>query len=359
VNQASVFEFIKSGGGDKSDRWSIPFWTSGLGAGILPIGAMVDNIFIPIGTAFIFSKLGFVASALHNVTEAAGYDRAGKRLRTGREYPSEFRLQDVGLSVLHSVVTSRNGGRLTLWPLETADAAPPTDLVFGFPKAHPKIGKLVLPLSFAVPRVGSMVHCVGFGGMTYPSGGIPVPAIQSGEFDWSQTSFDLKVTTGRVKKILLQGVAPSYPTGPCFIMDNDVEHGQSGGPVFNEDGHVCGVVSASVSSFLSHPATAVSMLYPALFANLKFGINVGSGRINAEYPLIERIAHGDVVTDDSETLLGITYDEDGVPVVGPRIHRDDHIHVFDDLTSALELRSATRASGPIHRVKWNKREDES
>jgi hypothetical protein len=87
--------------------------------------------------------------------------------------------------------------------------------------------------------------------------------------------------------------------------------------------------------------------------DLQFGVNLAAEvRINATYPLIDRIANGDVTTDGSEAELAITYEE-GIPAVGPRIHRDDHHHVFENLAAALEGKAPVPLSGSVYRIRWH------
>jgi hypothetical protein len=187
--------------------------------------------------------------------------------------------------------------------------------------------------------------------MAYPEAGISLTDIRAGAVEWvTQSALDLRVVEGRVSKILLRGVASSFPTGPCILIDGTAEHGQSGGPVFTEEGFVCGVVSAGASLFTSGEASVVSSLYPALLSPIKFGVQLGLVRLNATYPLIDRIAHGDVVTDGSETQLHLTQEPGGV-AVGPAIHKADIAHVHDDLAALLESRTSDTIKGPVYRLR--------
>ena len=351
INGKAALSYLLSRRPPNAQAWTVPRWPSPLSAGVFPIGVTVEDRFLPLGTAFTISSLGIVASALHNITAALEYDRIGAGFRRNRELPDEMTLNDAGLAILHSTMDERGQVSLTIWPLESCNGAPPTDLIFGFPVAQPSLGTLRLPLSFAIPRVGSKVYCVGYGDMKYPDGGISLGDIRTGNVEWvNQSALDLRVVEGRVSKILTKGVAKSFPTGPCVLIDGAAEHGQSGGPVLNDDGFVCGVVSAGASLFMSSDASVVSLLYPVLLHPIKFGVQMGPVRINATYPLIDRIAHGDVITDGFETNLPLT-EERGQMVVGAAIHRDDVPHTFDDLAGLQEARSAERVEGPMYRLK--------
>lgn len=66
-----------------------------------------------------------------------------------------------------------------------------------------------------------------------------------------------------------------------FAIDAEVENGQSGGPVFNEEGFVCGVVSAGATGYFGEPASLTSLLYPALAIGIQFGFQQGPSAVRS------------------------------------------------------------------------------
>ena len=102
----------------------------------------------------------------------------------------------------------------------------------------------------------------------------------------------------------------------------------SGGPVFNEDGYVCGIVSASAS--LSFDRSLAALFYPAMMTSITVGIQMGAMRLNGVQPLLQFVERGAVRTDGSEELVTYIPEPDGWRI-GPSIHKDDMPFVFDDL----------------------------
>lgn len=351
TNAAATLSYLLSHRLHNAKAWVVPRWSSPISAGIFPIGVIYNDRFIPLGTAFAISKLGTVATALHNIKAAFEYDRLGSTLLSSRELPKEASLTDAGIAVLHSEVVGHGRASVNIWPLESCDGAPPTDLAFGSPSMQPALRTLPLPLSFVTPRVGSKVYCVGYGEMRYPEGGISLADLRAGRLDDLEKSvLDIHVVEGYVSNILTKGVAVSFPTGPCLIIDGLVKHGQSGGPVFNEDGFVCGIVCAGASLFMPDESSVVSLLYPALLHPVKSSTQLGPVRLTTKSSLIDQILLGTVITDGSETSLPLTEDQ-GQLAVGVKIHSDDAVRASDDMAGLHADKRATRIEGPRYQLK--------
>lgn len=351
TNAAAALSYLLSHRPHNARAWVVPRWSSPISAGIFPIGVTCNDRFIPLGTAFTISKLGTVATAFHNITAVFEYDRLGPSLLSSRELPKEASLTDAGIAVLHSEVVGPGRATVNIWPLESCDGAPPTDLAFGSPSMQPELGILPLPLSFETPRIGSKVYCVGYGEMQYPEGGISLAGLRAGrQEELEESVLDLHVVEGRVSNILTKGVATSFPTGPCLIVDGLVKHGQSGGPVFNEEGFVCGMVCAGASLFMPGEASIVSLLYPALLHPIKVGFQHGPIRLNSRTSLIDQIAANNVVTDGSETSLPLAEDQ-GQLAVGVKIRSDDAVRASDDMAGLHADKRATRIEGPRYQLK--------
>lgn len=89
----------------------------------------------------------------------------------------------------------------------------------------------------------------------------------------------------------------------CFRTDHDFAGGMSGGPVFNADGHVCGLVcSGAVEPY-------VALLWPA------FGSIIGHDHtgtpLTSPIPVLDWLDHAQVPVHDRHKL---TITEDGIPI---------------------------------------------
>jgi hypothetical protein len=249
--------------------------------------------------------------------------------------PAEFDLRGLGLSVVWKQMDDR-GGQVNIWPIEHAAGGPPSDVLFTYPIFQTAFPFQAFGLSFDLPRIGSVTRCVGYSDMR-PNDGIDLDALKSGTLNWSQIySHRFQYLEGRVKAVFVRRFARKYIEGPCAVIDCDVPHGMSGGPVFNQDGNVWGIISAGAFQFFGHPATIVSLLYPLLLTRIKISGQFGPLKISAEHCLLDYIATGAVRTDGSEEGLNIQ-EVDGDLAVGPRVHRGDGEHVFADF-HALQAR---------------------
>jgi hypothetical protein len=332
-----------------ASSWDLPEWGDSLARAVYPLFATKDGRLFPIGTAFCMSKLGIVASALHNVLAGLRLHRRYEELI--RRLPNDYTLDDMGFSVFHHVPTPGGGFRGTVRGVEGFQGAPPTDIAYGFPQFLQGLELLSAPLSFLVPRVGSRVVCVGYAEMESPVEGICFEALLSGAASWDQVySHRFRAVEARVDRIFTQRFARGYIEGPCFTMGVEVDHGMSGGPVLTQDGHVCGVVSAGASRFFNRPATIASLLYPTILTGIKFGVQLGPVRMNATHPLVALIAQGAVVTDGSEERVALVSDGEGIRI-GPLIHRDDCSNVHDDFAGYQAGEMATRGSREFYQIR--------
>ena len=329
--------------------WELPPYGHPLAQGIYPLFANADERLFPLGTAFCFSKLGIVATAEHNIRDALLHHWRGDTLRSMDKLPESYKLSDVGLTILNHYLED-NSYTGHLWPIENFQGAPPTDLVFGFPNFQTHFPFLSLPISFAVPRIGSRVFCVGYSDTCLSDSGIQRDDLRFGRSNWFEAyRYIFRVTRGTVTRIFTQRFSGSFIKGPCFTIDAEVKHGMSGGPVFNEEGYICGVVSAGATHFFNSPASIVSLLYPTLLTDIKLGVSIGPLRINGIRQLVSLIGQGFVITDGSESLVTIR-PMNGEIFIGPMIRREDVSFVHDDFSGYQEGREASRQAKEIYRV---------
>jgi hypothetical protein len=312
-------------------EWDLPDWNYPLAQGIMPLCVISNERLIPKGTAFLISKLGVVATAAHVISEALRDDpvayHALKNGHCGKEYP----VRHIQLAVLHHRKINGVSTQINVWPLENVQIAHPTDLAFGFLKFQQSFPFMSFTLSPAAPRIGETVFSLGYCDSKFPVNGIPLREIKDGTFDWSgEFSHRFHVAEGRVNALFLQRFARGYAEMPCFLMDANMQHGQSGGPVFNASGNICGINLAGAEKFTNGQNSLASLIYPALTIKLKFTLQLAKSFIfNVRNQLFNLISNGGIATDGSERLTNISVENNDFRI-DPLIHRDDEEYVFDD-----------------------------
>jgi hypothetical protein len=299
---------------------------------------------MPVGTAFCISKLGVSVTALHNIRESFRRYLHDDPLSQMDGIPSHYTFKDIGMAVFHHQVLPGDKLSGNIWNLGSIDGVPPTDMGFIMPQFQGKVSYLPLPVSFAVPRIGSRIVCVGFGDLPSPDNGLSLDDIRSGRINLLD-AYERKLTAveGRVNRIFTQRFTNEFIGGPCYTIDAEINHGMCGGPVFSENGYVCGLISAGATDFFGEPTSIVSLLYPSLVMNIRFGGQIGPVRINSNRQLIELIAQGSVITDGSENIVTIR-PEGGGPFPGPAINREDAGCIYDDLPGFREGHNASGES---------------
>lgn len=346
------FELFEGRTDPDQREWEAPAWGSALSKMVLPLFITSGDRYIPIGTAFwVGRKVSFVMTAMHNVHEALRHEgRYDRELASGR-LPPHLDLKTAGLCVLHQDEVTTENVRFTLTPLENLHGAPPTDVVVGYPSFVPDRATASLPLSFDVPRVGQTVWSLGYTDFE-PVSGISIEAVRSGAFDWrTEYRHRLMVTEGRVDRIFTQRFATGFGDGPCFSFDNEIAHGQSGGPVVTDDGRIVGLNSSGAARFFNRPASVAALLHPLVLTPVKFGVKLGPLILGREARLIDLIFEGAIASDGSEQALGFTQEEPGGPVaISGRALVEDRPFVHDDFAGYQAARSATRLEGPSFRL---------
>ncbi len=332
-------------------RWELPSWGHPLSQGVLPLFISHDDHLVPIGTAFTIGRgLCFAVSAAHNVREAWKREQRLNHLLFTEKLRASVELREAGFSLLHQRSTE-GGIAFSFWPLETVEAAPPSDLVIGYPQFQSEFPTLVNRLSFDVPEIGRSVWSIGYTEMKPDR--IPLADLSSGKFNLMRDySHKLTVVEGTVQRIFTQKFASGFVEGACFAFDEEISPGQSGGPVMTTDGVVVGVNSATATAFFDQPTSVASLLYPMLFHQLRFGLTMGPVRMNASRPLIDLIAEGRIPTDGSEERIAVCRDDaTGALSVSPRSPVATTQFVHDDFASFKAGRGATQQKKAIYRLR--------
>lgn len=207
---------------------------------------------------------------------------------------------------MHKVHEDKAGATLTNMPLTHLAASAPSDLLIGSMLDTKGLPLLTLKLTFRPPRVGSKVVCVGYTAAPHVD--------QRNEY----FNYSFSVVEGTVIAIFPKGLGRVLPAA-CFLIDVEPPHGMSGGPVFDEHGNVCGIVSMGATQYMpigngEYPAEAgvVSLLHPLLPTSL--GMN---GLEPSDHQaFFDWIAKGYINTDGSELMCDYYPKGDGHLVGG-------------------------------------------
>ena len=149
--------------------------------------------------------------------------------------------------------------------------------------------------------------------MGYRSESVPRPASRWPRFRMApsigseNTEHELIVVEGSIEIIYAQ--RHRLVRGASFAIGAETSAGQSGGPVFNDDGYVCGVHSGVVLEEAGQVGIA-SMIYPTLASTLRYDLRLG-GDVSLAFgsPVIQLIKAGVIKTDGSEARLRIVHEE--------------------------------------------------
>lgn len=310
--------------------WDLPPWNHPISQGVYPLFVRVQDHLQPIGTAFCISRYGLIATAQHCVYEALRWDP----LASCKRGAGEHTLEGAGLSVLHHYLQSDGSTRFTILPIGNVSGPVPGDAAFGSLPYSAGLPLLSLKLSPAIPPPGSRALTVGYCEFRCPSGGVSIADVEAGQFDWSRSySHTLRVSEGLIKAIFIHRFIRGFGDGPCLWTTSDTIHGQSGGPVFNENGHVSAIHWTGTGQLLGVPGSLGSLLYSSLAVNVKAAMQFNeSVSMSVIKPLFRLLQDGSVLSDGSEGHHRIVETPDGIRV-DPGIKKASGIVMYDDLAA--------------------------
>lgn len=275
----------------------VPSFEAQIQESVMPLIAKKGNSLVQLGTGFTINENGLMMTASHVFTEAQKYsirelDNEGKYYDHIEMYALLILNHREGLES-----QQRFGGLIRIqkaWINEEHDIAlcflEPVFIKkerFYFPK---------ITLSSGIPKTGDIIIGVG-----YPDNRIEIPEDVELIKYFHKNAF----TRGEIIEIYLTGRDMGMLPFPCFHTNAQFNGGMSGGPIFNENGNVCGVVCSGLPPSEEYPeyVSYGSLIAAALTIELEIAFNGNEDTENLTlYDLIKR---GYVETDETIDDVGI------------------------------------------------------
>ena len=271
---------------------------------IVPVVVIGPDCFKYVGTAFNIAPDGLFVTARHVLEgrEGAFYWQ--------EMYPgSRIAVICTGSGAGHDDVPDLLGGPIYVSAWTKYDE-PESDLALlraGMLKDDEPFTMPTVRLSSRLPRVGEKIAGVGY----------PNPRVESDTATPEQREVtldhSLHVATGEIVEVFEEGRDRVMLPSAGFHTEAVFESGMSGGPVFNQDGFACGVISFGLAPSEDYPRyTSYASLALALYA---LWLSDGQTKMTV-YEMAEK---GIVATDDRFDQLQFI-EENGR--VGVRLPRD-------------------------------------
>ena len=272
---------------------SFPAAGGSIGKCVLPLIAMVDDEFFPVGTGFVVNRDGLIVTAAH-VLEAAA-SMAVRRLGDDGSFRDLYGFYALYVSDQINADGTTFGG---LIPIDHVWAPTGLDIGFGFLRLPIDTGTgrrlplLLLPIRPAAVAVGSPIIALGY----YQMGSNVSLEDDRSIVEYQQNT---AVARGTVLEVHPEYRDRAYLSFPCFLTDARFDPGMSGGPILTEDGKVCGVVCSgtqfepSENGFISYG----SLIWPM------FGCYIEVARDSSSSPertlMYDLAAQGLILTDET------------------------------------------------------------
>jgi hypothetical protein len=175
---------------------------------------------------------------------------------------------------------------MAAWSTETDIAL--LHLAF-FKTSHPDT-----PIVWRSPRLRLMPPPVGstVAGFGYHSSKVATRPAEGGGYHL-ELHDEPTATTGDVEEILPTGNPHGRFNFPCFRVSARFDAGMSGGPVFDETGCLCGIISGTYGNLDGPPISYVATLWPMLRTVIT-AKRSGNYPENSPYPVIDLVLGGQI-----------------------------------------------------------------
>lgn len=279
---------------------------------IFPLIMEVDGAFLPIGTGFVINPNGLFISASHVLLEAK--KKATRKINEYGKFYDHFELHAIYVSnELHPNSDNFIGGPISVSHIWIPDHL---DIGFGWLNLPKRIsdGSPVLLSSVRIhpglPAIGSRIAAIGYYEM-------------EGYLSTENEPLVNYATRTALASGTIQEIHPEYRDRgmlkfPCFRTNARFEPGMSGGPIFTEDGSVCGVVCAG-EKLIEQPSdynTYGSLIWPIFGCEIESANNSST---KLEPILIYDLAReGHISTDETLEQIKVVKNPDGTTTTSVR-----------------------------------------
>jgi len=279
----------------------------------MPIIAIADGEILPLGTGFAIGADGFIMTAKH-VIENFTTPKVQRRGKNG--FYKEFSLWVFQLTGQKHKTGSYKGEIVGgLRPITKAWFSKELDIAICWlsgakSKKHNKFLRLpCVKLSPGVPKIGE--HILGFG--YYGSTGEITSKILDNKRVanyFQNTAF----TQGKIIEIFSPKRDAVMLDFPCFQTDARFEPGMSGGPIFRENGSVCGVIcSGGLGEDKNGYIEFASLIWPAMGISIE--TNFKKGEPLEWITIYDLVKRKFIAVDDTFDKLKVVINPNGTKTI--------------------------------------------
>jgi len=277
---------------------------------VLPIIAMSKNNVIPLGTGFSITNSGLIMTARHVIEDFI--DR--REIRNCNEPVENFGLFAIYESDIKNESTKLSSDCYVGGPIRIIKtyASAGLDIALCQLQLKQKIGTgealrfPIVRLNLDIPKNGMKILGVGY----CKSKVLKDNYIKKGKhrIRFLNYSHNLVTTGGEIVEYIKFQGCRRFPT---FLTTARFDSGMSGGPIFRENGSVCGVICSSLSNCMDKNGyiSYVSDIGPALA--FKVDILLEGETEPQKFSLFKLIKTNIISADDSKNRIKIIIDKSG------------------------------------------------